>query len=226
MSRSAEVTAQQTSSAQITPGQGTRKDERIDAYLSRLEAALAGVAASDKEDILREIRAHIVDSADGATDRDGAVDRVLRMLGTPEELAERYRTECLLTRASRSFSPWLLLRTCWRWAMLGAKGTVAFLLAMFGYSTALALTVSIFLKPFMPSRVGLWVGRHGLNVGVPAHPEQMHELLGEWFVPVIAVTAFVVAIGTTQALRWMIRKRSSESVGSVLRANVSATSAV
>ena len=91
------------------------------------------------------------------------------------------------------------------------KGTLAFLLALFGYTTALGLTASVFLKPFMPSRVGLWVGQEGLNVGVPAQPEQMHELLGRWFVPVIAVCAFAIAVGTTHALRWLIRRRSPSS---------------
>jgi hypothetical protein len=186
-------------------------NEKIETYLSRLDVALTGLAADDKEDILREIRAHIADSVAGSTDRTGAVERVLRMLGSPEELAQRYSTECLLSRASRSFSPWLLLRTCWRWALTGAKGTVAFLLALFGYTAALGLTTSIFLKPFMPSKVGLWIGPHSFNVGVPAHPEQMRELLGQWYVPVIAAVAFLIAAGTTHGLRWMIRRRKSGS---------------
>lgn len=188
-------------SAQVT-------DQRIDAYLGRLKTALRRVPEDDKEDILREIHAHILDSTANAADHDGSVDRVLRLLGTPEELASRYSTERLLTRASRSISPWLLLRTCWSWAKMGAKGTLAFLIALFGYSMALGLTITIFLKPFMPSKVGMWVGPEGLNIGITAHPEIMHELLGNYFVPVIAVAAFAFAIGTTHALRRMIRKRT------------------
>jgi uncharacterized membrane protein len=181
---------------------------RIENYLSRLETAMGGISGRDQEDILREIRAHIVDSVAGSTNGQTAVDRVLGLLGTPEELAGRYTTECQLTRASRSFSPWLLLRTCWGWAKLGVKGTLAFLVALFGYATALGLTVAVFLKPFMPSKIGTWIGPEGfLAVGVPAHPEVMHELLGNYFVPVMAVVAFGFAIGTTHALRWMIRKR-------------------
>lgn len=91
---------------------------------------------------------------------------------------------------------------------MGAKGTLAFLIALFGYSMALGLTITIFLKPFMPSKVGMWVGPEGLNIGITAHPEIMHELLGNYFVPVIAVAAFAFAIGTTHALRRMIRKRT------------------
>lgn len=182
-------------------------DQRIEAYLNRLASALRRVPADDREDILREIGAHILDSVGGSADREAAIERVLRLLGTPEELASRYSTESLLARASHSFSPWLLLHTCWRWAKLGTKGTLAFFVALFGYTTAIALTVAIFLKPFIPS-VGLWIGPEGLNVGSPTHPEVMHELLGKYFVPVIALVAFAFAIGTTHALRWMIRKRT------------------
>ena len=185
-----------------------KTDARIESYLNRLQSALRHIQPEYREDILREIRAHIMDSAEHSADHDGAVDRVLRLLGTPEELAARYSTECQLQRASRSFSPWLILHTCWNWAKLGIKGTLAFFVALFGYSIALAFTGAVFMKSFMPSKVGLWIGAKGLQLGVPAHPEQMHELLGNYFVPVIAVAAFLSAIGTTHLLRWMMRKRA------------------
>lgn len=182
-------------------------DERIDAYMSRLDDALGKLLPADREDILREIHTHIVESTAGAQDRDAAVDRVLRLLGTPDELAGRYTTENLLIRASRSFSPWLIVRTCWQWAKLGVKGTLAFVLALFGYALALGFTVSVFLKPFVPS-LGWWSGPEGFGIIVPEHPERMHELLGNYFVPVIAAAAFLSAIGTTQLLRAMMRKRA------------------
>lgn len=183
-------------------------DQQVESYLSSLEKALAGVAPGERKDILREIRVHILDSAAASPDRTAAIDRTLRLLGTPEELAARYRIEGMLTRASRSFSPWLLLRTCWRWATLGVKGILAFLLALFGYTLALGFTVALFLKPFMPSRVGLWVGAEGLDLIQSDRMHGMHELLGGWFIPVIAPIAFAIAFGTTQALRFMMRRRT------------------
>lgn len=185
-------------------------NQRVDAYLARLESALGGVAATERSEIVREIRAHILDSVAGSGDSQGATDRVLRLLGTPEDLANRYAAESLFTRARSSFSPLLLVHTSWRWAKLGMRGMAAFFLAIFGYSLALGLTISVFAKPFIPG-VGLWLGREGLNVGVPSHRAMNHELLGQWFVPVIAVCAFAFAIGTTQALRWLIRRRPSSS---------------
>jgi len=186
-------------------------DTRIESYLDRLSTSLAAVNPQERDDIVREIRAHILDSVPAARDPQGAVERVLRLLGTPEELGNRYATERLLIRAGSSFSPWLLLRTSWRWAKLGLRGTMTFLVALFGYTTALALTVAVFLKPFMPSRVGMWMGPEGLNIGIPSHPEVMHELLGRWFVPTIALAAFVFAVGTTRALHWLIRRQSSSA---------------
>lgn len=183
-------------------------DARMETYLNRLESALRRLPPEYKEDILREIRTHIMDSAEHSADHAGAIDRVLRLLGTPEELAARYNAECQLERASRSFSPWVLLRTCWQWAKLGIKGTLAFFVAVFGYGMALGFTVSVFLKPFMGSKFGWWSGPKGFGIMVPDHPEQMHEWLGNYFVPVIAAAAFVTAIATTHLLRWMMRKRA------------------
>jgi len=186
-------------------------DTRIEAYLTRLDSALRGISPAEKQDILFEIRAHILDSIVAAENREAAIDRVLRLLGAPEELAQRYNTERLLTRASLTFSPWLLLQTTWRWAKLGMKGTIAFFLAVIGYGTAFAFTVVILLKPFRKANVGMWWGNDNFIIGAPAHPEGMHELLGQGFVPVMAVSAFALAVGTTHALRRLIRKHSQTS---------------
>lgn len=194
----------------MTPSMTELGDQQVQTYLGRLQKALGAIASADREDILREIRVHILDSAAASPDRTGAIDRTLRLLGTPEELAARYTTESMLTCASRSFSPWLLLHTCWRWAKLGIKGTLAFLLAVFGYTLTLAFTVALLLKPIMPSRVGLWVGPEGLDL-MPMHSDGMRELLGQGFIPVIAVVAFATAIGTTQALRWIMRRQNVPS---------------
>lgn len=183
-------------------------DLRIENYLRRLDASLRGMQPAEKQDILREIRAHMVDSVAAAPEHEISIDRVLRLLGTPEELAQRYNTECMLTRASHSFSPWLLLQTTWRWAKLGMKGTLAFFLALVGYGTALAFTGVVLLKPFRSANVGMWWGHDNFIIGAPAHPEGMHELLGQSFVPVMVAFAFALAVGTTQALRWLIRNRT------------------
>src|SRR5262249_33540990 len=93
-------------------------DNHIADYMRGLDTALGGITPEQKNDILREIRGHITESVSGSAEPDKALERVIRMLGNPRELPERYRTEALLTRASRSFSPWVLFQTSWRWAKL------------------------------------------------------------------------------------------------------------
>ena len=52
-------------------------DARMEIYLHRLESALRGIPPEYQQDILREIRAHIMDSAQPSADHAGAIDRVL-----------------------------------------------------------------------------------------------------------------------------------------------------
>jgi len=181
-------------------------DTRISNYLRGLDSALSGLPAEQKEDILQEIRAHITDSISGNADRQDALERVLHLLGSPRQLAERYCTEALLVRASHSFSPWVLFQTSWRWAKIGLKGMGAFFIALVGYGLALAWMITAVLKPFKPS-VGLWVGGDTIQFGPAPAMFGKHELLGNYYIPVVMALAFATAIGTTQALRWLMGHR-------------------
>jgi hypothetical protein len=71
---------------------------------------------------------------------------------------------------------------------------MTFFVALFGCVTALALAFAVFLRPFLPSTIGLWLGSEGFDAGVLGHPETQHELPGQWFVPVISLVAFLAAI--------------------------------
>lgn len=178
---------------------------RVAEYLARLDAAVGSLPHAEACDIVREIQVHIADALAGDSS-DAGVTRVLASLGSPEALAASYRTELMFTRAGRSFSPWLLLRTAGSWARSGAKGFLVFLIGLAGYSAGLGLTLTVLLKPIIP-RIGLWVGRGNFDFGMPGNTEGMHEVLGQWYIAVTTVLAFAILVATTQALRWLIRKR-------------------
>lgn len=176
---------------------------RITEYLIRLDAAVSSFPHAEACEIVSEIRAHISDVLAGDMS-DVGVDRVLASLGSPEMLAENFRTELLFSRAAHSFSPRLLLRTAWRWSRSGAKGLAVFFIGVFGYAVGLALTITVLMKPFVSS-IGLWVGRGTLHFG-SGNTEGMRELLGQAYIPVTSALAFAVVVGTMQLLRWLIRK--------------------
>ena len=187
----------------------TKTADTIDRYLLRFRLALGAVAPADKEEIVSEIRSHIVDRLEDSSVPIGdVVDRTLAALGTPEALAARYQTEGLLQRASTSISPLLLLRATMRWAMTGIVGFFAFLALFVGYFTAGAFYVSAILKPFFPDHVGLYWGptTYGISVRLPGEPPAT-DLLGMWFSPVCLALGCLCIIGTTKFVRWMISKR-------------------
>ena len=91
---------------------------------------------------------------------------------------------------------------------MGAKGMLAFFIALLGYGISLGWMVTAMLKPFMPS-VGLWVGGDTFQFGPTPDIPGKHELLGNYYIPIVMALAFATAIVTTQALRWLMRNRTS-----------------
>jgi len=181
--------------------------DTIDRYLLRFRLALTGVR--DKEELVSEIRSHIVEKLeDHSRPIDDVVEQTLTGLGAPEVLATRYRTEGLLERASTTMSPLLLLRATMRWAMTGIRGFFAFWVLFLGYFAAGAFYVCAILKPFFPNDIGFWVGAHGASMGNrPTGAGEDIELLGMWFAPVALALGCLCIIGTTKFVRWMISKR-------------------
>ena len=188
--------------------------DSIDRYLLRFRLALTGVSASDKEELVSEIRSHIVERLeDTSAPVSEVVDRTLTALGTPEVLAARYQTEGLLERASTTFSPVLLFRATMRWAMIGIRGFFAFWLLFIGYFAGGALYLTAILKPFMPDHVGLFWGpdEYGFGVrGIMGEAPQ-RELLGMWYCPVALGLGCLCIIGTTKFVRWMIARRRRQT---------------
>lgn len=128
----------------------------IDAYLGALRKQLRELMDEDVKDIVEEIRAHILDktSSEDAVD---AVSSTLAALGTPEELASRYRTDELLKRAQLTGSPLVSLRSLVRWATLSVVGLIVFLVSVVGYCIGGMLVMIALFKTLNPHTTGLWV---------------------------------------------------------------------
>jgi uncharacterized membrane protein len=173
-------------------------------YLADLRAQLAPITLSDREEILREIAAHIRDSIEANT----PVETVLARLGTPAQLAAEYRDGQLIRAASRSLSPVLLLRATLRIAAKGLTGLLVFFAAIFGYSVGVALFLSGIFKAIFPASTGVWIANgHLLNIGtrprLPHFPN--HEILGIWYIPIALFLGAGLTALTTLAIRAFLR---------------------
>jgi uncharacterized membrane protein len=180
-------------------------ETQIDNYLNALRFNLGPIAIADREEIAREIGAHVRDSAEesGAT-----IETVLDRLGPPEALAAQYRDGILIRQASRSISPLVLLRATLRLATEGIFGMLVFVLGSIGYLGGIGFVLTGFAKCVFPAHTGTWV----VDGNVVASGTQLyilqppaHEVLGMWYVPIAVTIGSLFLLFTTWAIRTSLK---------------------
>jgi hypothetical protein len=177
----------------------------MDSYISSLRSHLAPMAIGDREEIVREIAAHIRDSVE----QSGlSLESVLERLGPPDELAAQYRDGLLIRRASGSISPLLLLRASLRLATKGVSGIFVLFAAIFGYLIGGGFVLSAFAKCFFPAHTGVWIRDgelicSGTQFDVPSPPA--HDIAGWWYVPAALVIGSLLILLTSFVIRKALR---------------------
>jgi len=183
----------------------------IDSYLAALRKQLRELMEEDARDIVEEIRGHILDKTSGGSSPE-QVSATLAALGTPEELAARYRTEELLRRAQLTRSPLVSLRSLLHWATLSFTGIVVFVVSVFGYAVGGALVIFAALKAAFPRATGLWKNVQpdrswGLSLSFSnGTPPPGQEILGWWVLPIGLLLGTALLLLTFRFGTWMIRK--------------------
>ncbi|HVM92754.1 MAG TPA: hypothetical protein VMT67_08090 [Terriglobales bacterium] len=197
------------SGAEILKDQ-TARDQRIDAYLARLRRGLAGLSAEKVLDIVVELRGHILEkSARQGHAGTKAVESILGMLGSPEELAAQYLADDLLARAEKRRSPVLLIRGLAHWASMSAAGALVLAGGLLGYFLGGSFMLAGFLKPMHPRTAGLWrlAGDvYSLRLGFGSVPAGGRELLGWWMLPMGLLLGGGLCFLTTQIVLWCVRE--------------------
>lgn len=184
-------------------------DAQVEQYLGQLRKALSGMTLAEREDIVQEIGMHI---RERCADQGQSEEAVIAGLGPAAELAQQYRTGLLVQKASRSASPWLILRAALRWALTGIEGSVVFLLAFCGYAIGAGFVLMALLKPFFPHRTGLWIGpgefslSFRMGVGHSYPPANVHEVLGPWLIPVCLVLGSLTIAATTKLIQVLMSR--------------------
>jgi hypothetical protein len=176
-----------------------------------LRKQLRELMDEDATDIVDEIRAHILDKTSGRSSSE-KVSATLAALGTPEELAGRYRTEELLRRAQLTHSPLVSLRSLSHWATLSFAGIVIFVVSVFGYALGGALVIFAALKATFPRATGLWKmvypdGSWGLNLSFSSGtPPNGKDILGWWILPIGLFLGGGLLFLTFRFGTWSLRK--------------------
>jgi uncharacterized membrane protein len=197
-------------------------NSKLESYLQKLRSALRDIPSGEGEDIVREIRSHVLDRAEASGQpADAGISSALDALGTPESLASQYVTEHLFSRAEVSRSPWLIQRSIFRWATLSIAGFFVLLASLVGYFLGASLVIAAFAKFVNPHRAGLWMVRLGdhsagvtlMVLGQANPPTGATDLLGWWYVPIGLVAGVGLLLFTVRFGAWSIRQfRRSHSV--------------
>ena len=144
----------------------------IDEYCKRLSEALHKLPTPEREDLIREVRSHVLERVETEQDVTPEVlTEILRAVGEPSELAAEYRTQAALREATRGkatwvLRPWVLLGATLRWGLTSITGLVVFLIMVIGYGCTTVFYLCALLKPFLPARLGLWLtGQNTLSLG-------------------------------------------------------------
>jgi uncharacterized membrane protein len=179
--------------------------QKVDAYLMELRRCLGELPAEEVNDILREIRSHILEKAEanGGLSEERLVG-ILKALGRPEDIAPLYQADSIMARARASFSPAVVLRGMLRWAMISARGFVIFLAGLIGYGLGVGFVLAGIGKIFAPAEVGAWLSPGGFSIGTNSNPAA-REVMGFWLIPVGLTLGSLLIVGTTRLLRWSLR---------------------
>lgn len=200
-------------------------EKTADDYLTSLRRSLKSLPATERNEVVAEITAHIRDSLEqGLT-----MDQILSQLGTAEALAAQYRDIVWVERASRARAPWSMLRSLFWLAKKGAIGGACFVVALVGYVSGGGLLLTALLKPFFPTQIGLWVGpgvfhfgfhdagQAGGGVGLlVGSGNPAHEVLGHWYIAVTCVLGALFIWGTTGVLRRLVKRIKTKGTGPIL----------
>jgi uncharacterized membrane protein len=179
----------------------------IESYFAALANQLSDLPQAKRDEVVRELRAHVFDRLEQITvPTNDDCRTVLKAMGTPEEIARQYRLELLLNRSAWRISPWSVLRTLFRWTLTGIQGYIVFVLALIGYTMAAAFYITALLKPLFPHNVGVFLSEQGLNIARFPGPPPGTEILGVYYIPVAVFVGFLFTLGTTLAIRFVARR--------------------
>ena len=174
----------------------------LDTYLDQVRRGLKGISDAEVQEILAELRAHVLDRVDGNLTPD-SVEAALAALGNPRDIALANVTERVAAVMERDRGFFGVLSAVVRLAGLSVAGFLLFMVSLVGYGMAIGFLFTAVAKPFNPTHVGMWSSGPGnFTLGTLDHPTSP-EMMGWWIVPVGLVAG--LALGY---LTWVLDRAS------------------
>lgn len=167
----------------------------LDCYLDQVRRYLKALPKSETDEIIAELRAHVLDKVAGAL-TPSQVEAAIAALGSPRDVARANLTERVGAEVEEDRSPLTVLRGVARLMGLSLYGAFAGLVSFAGYGLAAAFLATAAVKPFWRDHAGLWrvpdgKDSYAFSLGVTTAPNGQ-ELLGWWIVPIGMVAGLIL----------------------------------
>jgi hypothetical protein len=190
-------------------------ESRVESYLDRVRTALRGLPERQIDDIMRELRAHAIELAEGK-----GIEVAFASLGDPVDLAKAYRAESEIIRAECSSSSLRILLGLRHANRTRAGRFLATVLYIFGYVYVVALWRAAALKLLFPSRTGMWyLPGDWKSLALRTNdnpPPGAHELLGWWLIPAAILAGWILRYLIDSVAHWWLRRYRQSEGGSHL----------
>src|SRR5258708_30384007 len=165
---------------------------------------MSALPQANRQEFLRELRAHVLDRLEQVASPSEADCRALLIaVGSREEMARQYRLERIMSRSAWRISPLSVLRTLLRWTITGVQGYAVFMVALTGYALAACFYLGALLKPFYPHNVGFFVGS-GFQLAAWPSPHGA-AVLDSYYIPITVLLRYLFTVGTTVLIRLLMR---------------------
>jgi len=176
-------------------------------YMKRVRKATASLSKMNQDDIYMEFNSHIFEAIqhrNNTNELDSLLD-IIEKLGFPEEVLKPLVADKKLEQATRTFNPVHVFKAL----ILNFTNGVSYIFFFILYLFLFGFVFLIFAKIFNPDLVGLHIKNESPSVFVLGimNPESKtqygtHEVLGNWFIPVMLLAIVVFYFLITLLLKF------------------------
>ncbi len=162
-----------------------RNTQRIyNDYIDRCKRSIHILSEKDKEDCLLEINSHIYEFLEANTAKNELENllNILERLGAPEETLKEVVALKKTKEAIRTLHPKHLAQSIF----LNIRNGIFYIILSLLAVLVLLSPVLIILKIIYPKNTGCFYGENYFFFGYASNISTVNEVLGNWFIPVIA----------------------------------------
>jgi len=176
-------------------------------YMKRIKRATASLSKINQDDIYMEFNSHIFEAIqhkNEANELDSLLD-IIEKLGSPEEVLKPLVADKKLEQATKTFNPVHVFNAL----VLNFTNGISYILFSILYLFLFGFVVLILAKIVNPSLVGLFMKKDSLSFFVLGifNPQdmaknQVTDVLGNWFIPVMFLSIIIFYFIITLLLKF------------------------